>query len=107
MRKRYVRNYFDYKPDLAWGIPNVYYIWHGEWSDPEIQYKNNYYDYYDVEDYLWETYKDDVEQEYWTPIKENEDDDFVLWAKRNSSNVKALISELTPTGKVDRTRFRR
>lgn len=40
------------------GVPGSTYIWHGEWSDPEILWKGSELNANDVEDTLWEDYQD-------------------------------------------------
>ena len=31
-----------------YGIENINFIWHGEWNDPEIEYKGNLINYYTI-----------------------------------------------------------
>ena len=40
--------------DLFLGMRGVYYIWHGEWADPEIEYYGNLYNYWEVVDAMIE-----------------------------------------------------
>ena len=45
-----------------YGIPKIYMIWHGQWSDPEIMYKEKLYNYWDIEGAfysMWEEEKAD------------------------------------------------
>ena len=44
------------------GVPGTTYIYHGEWSDPEIFYKGELLNYWDVEEGLEYMYKYDVEE---------------------------------------------
>lgn len=44
------------------GVPGSTYIWHGEWSDPEILWNGVELNANDVEDFLWETYEMDCEE---------------------------------------------
>ena len=66
-----------------YGIRGVYFIWHGEWADPEVSYKGMTVNYYDVEGSLFGTY-----------IDLGSDGDFKYWAKRNSKLVKETITDL-------------
>lgn len=43
------------------GVPNSLFIWHGEWSDPEIYYDGEYLNANDFEEYLWGEYKAECE----------------------------------------------
>ena len=66
-----ILNIFDYrnenKPNY-YGIPDVKYIYHNEWSDPELYYKGEYYNINYVEDpmhsdyidYTWENPEHDI-----------------------------------------------
>lgn len=54
------------------GVEGTEFIWHGEWSDPEIEYKDEVFNYWDVEDALWTDFKDAIEQ---GEIKADEDDE--------------------------------
>ena len=42
-----------------YGIKDIGFIWHGQWSDPEIEYKGKRINCYIVEDTMWERYKED------------------------------------------------
>lgn len=41
------------------GIKPVEFIGHGEWADPELKYKDTYFNYWDIEDALWCDYLED------------------------------------------------
>jgi hypothetical protein len=43
------------------GVPGTTFIYHGEWSDPEIAYKGELLNYWDVEESLQYSYQADVE----------------------------------------------
>lgn len=40
------------------GVADSVFIWHGEWSDPEIYYGGYLMNYNDVEDMLWSGWED-------------------------------------------------
>lgn len=42
------------------GVPGTKFIWHGEWSDPEIIYKGKSLNYWDVENGLWAQFLEDT-----------------------------------------------
>ena len=44
-----------------YGIENIGFIWHGSWSDPEIEYKGKRINATIVENTMWERYRDDCE----------------------------------------------
>ena len=49
--------------DQTWrGVPGTRFIWHGEWSDPEIEYKGQLINANEVEDALWNNYIQELKQ---------------------------------------------
>lgn len=48
---------------LWYGIPGIRFIWHNEWSDPEIEYKGEKCSCYIVEDSMWEMFRDETGSE--------------------------------------------
>lgn len=63
MRKDAVKKSRKIGDDNFYGVPGIKFIWHGEWSDPEVEYKGIRFDYYDLEDPLWDEYKSEMEEE--------------------------------------------
>ena len=52
---------FTYKRDtsrLWYGVPNCYFIWFNSQQDPYVEYDGKIYDTVDVENSLWEYYKE-------------------------------------------------
>lgn len=60
------------------GVKGAIYVWHGEWSDPEIIWKGHSLNYWDVEEGLWLTFKNECEDMGETP----NESDFEAWADR-------------------------
>ena len=60
------------------GVPGSKFIWHGEWSDPEVLWKGISLNVNDIEDELWYSYKDDCTENNIKPTE----DDFENWLKR-------------------------
>lgn len=52
------------KPNrLYCNVPDVYFIYHNEWADPEVMYKDKLFNLpMDVEDLLWANYEWDCEE---------------------------------------------
>ena len=46
-----------------YGIEGIGFIWHGAWSDPEIEYKGKRINSTIVEDTMWERFKEDCEEQ--------------------------------------------
>lgn len=41
------------------GIKGIQFVWHGEWSDPEVIIKRKRFNYWDIEEIMWEIVEDD------------------------------------------------
>lgn len=63
MRKDAVRKSRKIGDDNFYGVPGIKFIWHGATEDPEVEYKGIRFDYYDLEDPLWDEYKSEMEEE--------------------------------------------
>lgn len=42
-----------------YGIETIGFVWHGEWADPEIEYKGRRCSCYIVEDTMWERFREE------------------------------------------------
>ena len=60
------------------GIESIGYVWHGEWADPEIEYKGKRCSVYQIEDTMWSYYVDEcadaTEDKFAQYMKEHEDE---------------------------------
>ena len=45
-----------------YGIEGIGFIWHGAWSDPEIEYKGKRINSTIVEDTMWERFREECEE---------------------------------------------
>lgn len=79
------------------GVPDVYFIWHGEWSDPEVLYKRKIFNLpVDVETPLYEYYQDDCRKKN---IKDNDNyDDYVKYVKNHPNEVHNVLDDLIELG---------
>lgn len=74
------------------GIKDIEFIWHGSTADPELSYKGMTVNYYDVEDTIWEEYKEDR----YTKALEDPDDEeeFTNYCQKHESEIKQLITDI-------------
>lgn len=90
------------EPDLAFGCPDVEFFWNGPVSDPEIGYKGNVYNYYDVEEYLWSSFKDDVDSGNYKVSKKQRKDEYAMldafdkWCEEHRDYVYGALEDLDP-----------
>jgi hypothetical protein len=71
------------KKSYFYGIYGIRFIWHGEWSDPEIIWHGKSFNYYDLENTLWSYY-----QEEQNPL------DFEIWVKKNAALAREILQNL-------------
>ena len=71
------KNYF-------YGIYGIRFICHGEWANPELIWHGHTFDYYDVETPLYETFREECD----------DDDMFPVWVKQHASLVRDVLSNL-------------
>lgn len=79
------------------GIRGVYQIWHGQWADPEVKYKNYICNEWDLQESMYITMKDRIaDGEDWGDP--DNDNDFMNFCKQNADLVKQDIIELSTGG---------
>lgn len=79
------------------GIRGVYQIWHGQWADPEVRYKNYICNEWDLQESMYITMKDRIaDGEDWGDP--DNDNDFMNFCKQNADLVKQDIIELSTGG---------
>lgn len=62
-------------------MKNYKFIYHNDWSDPEIEYKGYRFNYWDIETALWEDFKEQCDD------TEDEDDAFEDYKKENMEEL--------------------
>lgn len=70
------------------GLKRIQFIYHGDWSDPELIYKKRSFDYYNIEDLLYNEFKAIEEKEDPT------DEEFDKWIGNNKSYIYNLIKDI-------------
>ena len=70
-----------------YGIEDIGFIWRGEWSDPEIEYKGERINSYIVEDTMWERFRENCEENG----IDVDLDDFSSYMKEHAEDVYELI----------------
>ena len=72
-----------------YGIENIGFIYHGSWSDPEIEYNGHVVNSYIIENTMWERFREDCKEQ-----GKNADDcidDFDVYMKEHKDDVYELI----------------
>ena len=86
-----ILNIFDHwnerKPNY-YGIPEVKYIYHNEWSDPELYYKEEYYNINDIEDIMYSDFEEYKEE---NPDYNGEFEDYM---REHTEDILYLLEQL-------------
>ena len=65
------------------GIPNTIYVYHGDWSDPEVYINGKGFSEWDVEDYIWGDYVEACEDNGEEPT----DEGFAKYCEENGEDL--------------------
>lgn len=74
-----------------YGIKGIKFIWHGEWSDPEIEFRGKRCSCYIIEDTMWENWIHD-DDGILIPEREDDEDGFEQYMRDNAEEVKYLCT---------------
>ena len=66
-------------------------IWHGEWSDPELMYGDDVANYWEVENAMWERYKEECRSADFYHFSEDDDSEFNRFCQDCAEDVYELI----------------
>lgn len=85
-----------------YGLNDVEFTVPNDTDDPTIYYNGNYYNYYAIEDTLWDYYKDECAENGVSP----DEDEFEKWVADNSYYVYDLLDEIQPKSEPGRGVYR-
>lgn len=76
------------------GVPGTKHVWHGEWSDPEVEYKGKLYNEWDLQEYIGEAFNDyckenNIEVKDWSV-------EFAKWLEKNPDYAYSAFNDLEP-----------
>ena len=74
------------------GIRDIEFIWHGATPDPELSYQGKVVNYYDVEDTIWQEYKEDGHDS-------DDEEEFTKYCQSHETEIKQLILDIYESGK--------
>lgn len=69
-----------------YGTKNIEFIWHGEWSDPELSYDGHFIDYWSIEDFVCNEMKEEG-------LDYNDDDLFKKYVREHEELICETIIE--------------
>jgi hypothetical protein len=85
-----------------YGLNDVEFTVPNDTDDPTIYYNGNYYNYYAIEDTLWDYYKDECAENGVSP----DENEFEKWVADNSYYVYDLLDEIQPKSEPGRGVYR-
>ena len=74
------------------GIKNIEFIWHGSTPDPDLSYQGKVVNYYDVENTIWQEYKENGHNP-------DDEDEFTKYCQSHEEEIKQLILDIYESGK--------
>lgn len=72
---------------LFYGVKDVYLKWNGEWNDPDLYYHGERCNYYDIENTLYDRFKEDS-------LDIVNDDGFSKWVLDNPQETYDLLDTI-------------
>ena len=85
--KRTSKRVIKESTDRWMGCKRIKMIWHGEWSDPELEYNGSVANYWDVEDWCTEACKEEG-------VNPNDKESFANWIRQNEGRIANTIQEM-------------
>lgn len=80
---------------LYCNVPDVYFVWHGEWADPEVSYKDKLFNLpMDVETTLYSDYCEYCKENNVECSEEN----FVHYVENNPDELYDILENLIEAG---------
>lgn len=80
---------------LYCNVPDVYFVWHGEWSDPEVSYKDKLFNLpMDVETPLWAYYCEHCKEKR----IEKSEDGYGQYVENNADELYEILENLIEAG---------
>ena len=73
-----------------YGIPNIGFVYHGAWADSEVEYKGKRINCNDIEEVMWENYREDCLEER----VEDTFDGFDIYMKEHQNEVYEILEEI-------------
>ena len=72
-----------------YGITDIGFIWHNEWSDPELEYEGQLFNANDIQDTLWSYYEEYCKES----DKEVSEEGFGEYIRENTDEVYELLND--------------
>lgn len=75
----------------AWyGVKDIGFVWHGAYSDPELEYQGVRVNLHDVEDTMWSYFQDETGSE--------DEDEFAKYVLENVQDVYDILNNVIENG---------
>lgn len=72
----------------------IQFIWHGEWSDPELIYKNKSFNYWDIKELFYNDFKDLLYNSYEILTEERKEKLYKYFLIKHHDNLLSLLDEI-------------
>ena len=81
-------------------IRGIKFIWHGSWSDPELIWHRQSFNYYDLEDTLWSYYREECAE----TGKQESEEGFANWVRANAPLAREILQNIVDARKEEKRR---
>lgn len=78
----------SYNVPKFFGILEIDFIYHGDWCNPEVRYKDELFNYYDLEETLYDLY-----------LGENTEKSFEEWVVENKEIAFGVLDDISNNSK--------
>lgn len=68
-----------------YGIPDIGFIWHNEWADPELEYKGNLINIHVIEDPMYDLFNEETGKDTY--------EEFMKYVYNNKDKIYELLEE--------------
>ena len=87
-------------PSWFYGIRGIQFVWHGAYNDPELIWHGQNFNYYDIENPLWDCYMEDCIEAGVEP----DNDEFSAWVKKNAYLAREFLQNIVDARRAERRR---
>lgn len=68
-------------------VPGVEFVYHNDWTDPELVYKDHVFNLHDAEDFLWDEFQSQTNDQ-------GTADEYVPWVEAHPALLTDLLDDL-------------
>lgn len=83
------------------GVPGTIYRYHGDWSNPEVEYEGKLYNEWDLQEYIGEAFDEYCKENDIILSSDKWSSEFAKWLEENPEYAYSASEELEPVDEVE------